>query len=106
MLATLFTTPFHEAEAGRAGLIPGVVGLVTVETTVDNVFFFLILNQVLLCFVGSAAHPTLDVFTGGLMVTKAMAAVTQGNAGIRAPRSGGRKSSYSRTTKVEEDHVV
>ena len=72
-----FTTPFHEAKADRAGLVPGVVGLATVGTTVDNVLFCLILNQALLCFVGSAANPTLDeVCTGGLMVTKAMAAVT------------------------------
>ena len=50
--------------------------MVTVGTTVDNVLFYLILNKALLCFVGSAAHPTLDVCTGGLMVTKEVAAVT------------------------------
>ena len=44
----------------------------------DNVLFCLIFNQALLCFVGSATNPTLDdVCTGGLMVTKAVAVVTQ-----------------------------
>ena len=72
-----FTTPFHEAKAGRAGLVPGVVALVTVGTTVDNVLFCLMLNQTLLCFVGSAANlPFDDVCTGDLMVTKAIAGVT------------------------------
>ena len=73
-----FTSPFHEAKARRAVLVPGVVGLVTVGATVDNVLLCFILNQAFLCFVGSAAHPKLDdVCTGNLMVTKAMAAVTQ-----------------------------
>ena len=73
-----FTTLFHKAKVTSAGLVPGVMGLVTVRTTVDNILFCLILNQTLLCFVGSAAHPTLDdVFTGGLMMTKTVAAVTQ-----------------------------
>ena len=72
-----FTTPFHEAKAGRAELVPGVVGLVTVGTTVDNILFCLVFNQALLCFVGSAAHPTLDyICTGGLIMTKTVAAVT------------------------------
>ena len=72
-----FTTPVYEAKAGRAGLVPGVVGLVTVGTTVDNILFCLILNQALLFSVGSAAHHTLDdVCTGVLMLTKAVAAVT------------------------------
>ena len=39
-----FTIPFHEAKADRAELVPGVVGLVTVGTTVDNVLFCHILN--------------------------------------------------------------
>ena len=72
-----FTTQFYEAKAGRTGLVPGVVGLVTVGATVNNIFFCYILNQTLLCFVGSATHPTLDnVCTGGLVVTKAVGAVT------------------------------
>ena len=69
--------PFHEAKAGRAGLVPGVVGLVTVRPTVDNVLFCFILNQALLYFVGSVAHPTLDdVFIGGLMVIEVVTAIT------------------------------
>ena len=71
------TTLFHKAKAGRAELVPGVMGLVTVGTKVDNVLYFLIFNQTLLCFVGSAANTTFDdVCTGGLMVTKSVAAVT------------------------------
>ena len=46
----LFTIPFHEAKAGRAGLVPGVVGLVTVGTTVDNVLLCFILNHGTLVF--------------------------------------------------------
>ena len=72
-----FTTLFQEAKANRTGLVPGVVCLVTVGTMVDKILFCLILNQALLCFVGSAAKPTFnDVCTGGLMVTKTVAAVT------------------------------
>ena len=77
MVSNPGTTQFHEAKVVSAGLIPGVVDMVTVGTTEDNVLFCLIFNQVLPCFVRSAANPTLDdVCTGGLMVTKAVAAVT------------------------------
>ena len=63
--------------AGRAGLVLGAVGLVTARKMVDNILFCLIFNQALLCFVEFAAKPTFnDVFTRGLMVTKAVAAVT------------------------------
>ena len=44
-------TQFHEAKAGRTRLVSGVVGLVTVGTTVENYLFCLIVNQALLCFV-------------------------------------------------------
>ena len=73
----LFTTTLHEAKAGRTGLVPGVVGLVTVGKTMDNILLCLILNQSLLYFLGFTANHTFDdVFTKSLMVTKAVAAVT------------------------------
>ena len=68
---------------GKAGLVPGVVGLVTVWTMVDNVLFCLILFLALLCFMGSAAHFALDD------VDKSSG--SDSTALIRAPRGGGRK---------------